>query len=226
MQRSIKVTLAFCLSCWAMPWWPYSWVWGLRPIGFPSREGARKRGEARWSMIIPKEEDKMMDDGSWMMDDGWWMMDGGWFLAFLCISIFWCISLHAYWYNTRLSVVGMGTLNKDDTLHQTNDWSTTTLNIHVWWRRSFCRGMVWPCILVVLSTVFIDWTSAIIVDWEWSFILAQSFCFRTASLQNLRAMGAIWKLLTCLAVTAASLREQSLGCRDMCQQPIDRWQVI
>ena len=77
MQRSIKVTLAFCLSCWAMPWWPFSWVWGLQPIGFPSREGVRKRREARWSMIIPQEEDKMMHDGWWMVDHGWWMMDDG-----------------------------------------------------------------------------------------------------------------------------------------------------
>ena len=71
-------------------------------------------------------------------------------------------------------------------------------------------------------------TSAIIVGGSYLFILAQSFCLQfanpTPSLQNPHAMGAMWKLLMCLVVTAVSLRPEPLG-RDMCQQTIYKWQV-
>ena len=107
------------------------------------------------------------------------------------------------------------TVSKDDTLHQTNDWSTTTLDIHVWWCRSFWSGMVWTLHSCRSVYCFHLSISATIDGWKWSFILAQSFCLQltnpTPSLQNPRAMGAMFKLLTCLVVTACARWEVTVS---------------
>lgn len=79
----------------------------------------------------------------------------------------------------------------------------------------FWSGMVWTLHFCRSVYCFHLSISATIDGWKWSFILAQSFCLQltnpTPSLQNPRAMGAMFKWLTCLVVTACARWEVTVS---------------